>query len=168
MSHLGLNGLQELATCRNIEKEVSCSNHGACWRPDLGDAFDLAPGNHDPGSCIILTASADHLHPRNRGDARDCLPSKAQGLYCEQVLIPPDLARCISFETKKRIVMVHPNPIVGDADQLSPARLYFNNNLAASGINGVFYQLLDHRRRPFHHLARGYLVRNAFRKYPDI
>ena len=37
----------------------------------------------------------------------------------------------------------------------------------APGIQGVFHQLLDHRRRPFHHLAGGDFVGENFGQDPD-
>ena len=50
----------------------------------------------------------------------------------------------------------------GDADAVIHYAYGFNstgpdldNDLGSTGVDGVFQQLLDHRRRPLHHLTGG-------------
>ncbi len=69
------------------------------------------------------------------------------------------------FKRQQRIVAHHAAPVVDNPDQLAPAGLHLNPNARRTRIKRVLQQLLDHRRGPLHHLARGNLVRNLVRKY---
>src|SRR6185437_4007955 len=56
------------------------------------------------------------------------------------------------------VVPMHPGAVVGDADQLHPARLHVDSDAPRAGVDRVLHQLLDHAGRPLDHLPRGDLV----------
>ena len=57
-------------------------------------------------------------------------------------------------EGQGQVVGLDAAAVVGDADQLGAALLDLDVDAAAAGVHGVFEQLLDHARRPFHDFAR--------------
>ena len=73
----------------------------------------------------------------------------------------------MALKGQQGVVAVHAVAVVGDADQLAPARLHLDADAAGSGIQRVLQQLLDHRSGPVHHLAGGDLVGDLVRKNAD-
>ena len=57
-----------------------------------------------------------------------------------------------------------PRAIVDHADQCPPAVLDFDGDVLRPGVDRVLDQLLDHRRRPLDHFARGDAVDQRRRK----
>ena len=52
----------------------------------------------------------------------------------------------------------HADPVVGHPDELAARVLQLHGDGARPGVDRVLHQLLDHRGRPLHDLARGDLV----------
>ena len=73
----------------------------------------------------------------------------------------------MALEGQQGVVAVHALAVVGDADQLAPARLDLDADALGSGVQRVLQQLLHHRSRPVHHLAGGDLVGDLVGKYAD-
>ena len=74
----------------------------------------------------------------------------------------------MAFKGQQRIIAHHAAAVVDNADQLASAAFHLDANSRRACIQRVLQQLLYHRRRPFHHLARGDLVRDLIGKnmYP--
>jgi hypothetical protein len=73
----------------------------------------------------------------------------------------------MALESQKGIVAHHAAAIVGDLDQLLAARFHLHPDARCARIQRILQQLLQHRRRTLHHLARGDLVGNMLGKYVD-
>ena len=61
----------------------------------------------------------------------------------------------------------HADPVVGHPDELAARVLQLHGDGARPGVDRVFHQLLDHRGRPLHDLARGDLVHEVIRQPVD-
>ena len=57
--------------------------------------------------------------------------------------------------------------IINDFNELTPTIGDANINAAGPGIEGIFQQFFNHRRRAFDHLAGGDLVGDAIIELPD-
>ena len=73
----------------------------------------------------------------------------------------------MALEGQQSIVAHHAATIVGHLDQLLAARFHLHADPRRARIQRVLQQLLQHRRRTLHHLARGDLVGNMLGKYVD-
>jgi hypothetical protein len=73
----------------------------------------------------------------------------------------------VPLERQARFLGRHTTAVVHHANEALASRLYVDDDAPCTGVNGVFAQLLDHRRGPFHHLASGDLVGHFGRQYPD-
>ncbi len=62
------------------------------------------------------------------------------------------------LETEPRIVWLHPDAVVFDADELLAAVLDRHRHARRAGVDGVFDQLLDDRGRTLDDLTSGNLV----------
>ncbi len=70
----------------------------------------------------------------------------------------------MALEAHARVRLSHALAIVADLYQRFACILDYEGDGGTAGINGVLHQLLHHRGRPLHHLARGDLIGNAVRK----
>ncbi len=71
------------------------------------------------------------------------------------------------LERQQRIVPHHAMAIVENADQFAATALDLNPDPGRARIQRVLQQFLHHRRRPFHHLTGGNLIRHLVGKYTD-
>src|SRR5713101_4044352 len=71
----------------------------------------------------------------------------------------------MAFESQERVIMAHSAAIVYDADHTLPARLHLNAHRVRARIERVFEQLLHHRCRPLHDLARRNTIGDRLRQY---
>jgi hypothetical protein len=69
-----------------------------------------------------------------------------------------DLAGGVAVQRQERVLPAHPVAVVGDADLRLAAVADDHVDARGGGVQRVLHQLLHHRRRPLHHLARGDLV----------
>ena len=106
-------------------------------------------------------------HAGHRSDRRQRLAAKAKGGNGEQVVGGAQLRSGVALEGQQGVVAVHAVAVVGDADQLPPARLNLDANAVGAGVQRILQQLLHHRSRPVHHLAGGDLVGDLVGKNAD-
>ena len=66
-----------------------------------------------------------------------------------------ELGRRVPLEREAHLVRRHAAAVVGDLDQLQPARGKTHRHMSRAGIQSVFDQFLKRAGRPFDHLARG-------------
>ena len=102
--------------------------------------------------------------PRHAGDARQRLPAKPQRGDGREVRARADFARRVAFQAKQGVVAVHAVPVVHHAHQRDAAALDGDLHRARPGVEAVFDEFLDDRRRPFDDLARRHLAGHDFRQ----
>jgi hypothetical protein len=81
-----------------------------------------------------------------------------------QVIRRADLARRVTIQRQQRVIAVHAVAVVGHADLRLPAIAHRHVHARRAGVKRVLDQLLHHRCRPLHHLARGDLVGQRIRQ----
>ena len=64
----------------------------------------------------------------------------------------------MALEGQQRVVAHHAAAVIGHLDKLLAARFHLHADPRRSRIQRVLQQLLQHRRRTLHHLARGDLL----------
>src|SRR5689334_22166629 len=74
----------------------------------------------------------------------------------------------MTLKGEHSVVAYHAASVVGDLDQLLPARLDIDLDARGPGVEGVLKQLLDYRGRPLHHFAGGDLVGHGFGENVDL
>ena len=87
-------------------------------------------------------------------DGRQCLAAEAERRDVEEV-VAVELRRGVALDAKREVGRVHAVAVIGDADERKSAIDRDDLDLARAGVDGVLDQLLDHARRPLHHLAGG-------------
>ena len=98
------------------------------------------------------------------GDTRQRFAPKAHRRDGRKVLGLLNLAGGMAFQAKERVVPVHTDAVIGDANQAAPARLNFHRDAADLRVERVFDEFLDDTRRTFNHFAGGDLVGDLFRQ----
>ena len=105
--------------------------------------------------------------PGDLGNRRQRLAAEPERADPAQVLNVRQLAGRVGLKRQGQVVGGHPHAVVGDPDQIFAPALDAHVNPRRTRVDGVFEQLLDHARRPLHHLARGDLVHDRLRQLTD-
>jgi hypothetical protein len=84
----------------------------------------------------------------------------------KKVVHARDFTRGVAREGAYGIVRVHAFTVVGDGDEADAGIFQLDAHVAGAGVERVLDQLLDHRGRPLHHLARRDLVGNLRWQHP--
>ena len=74
----------------------------------------------------------------------------------------------VALEGQHGVVAHHAAAVVGDLDQLLPARLDLDADARGTGVQRVLQQFLHHRRGTLHHFAGGDLVGDSFGENVDF
>ena len=90
---------------------------------------------------------------RHGRDGRERFAAEAEGADAGKVLFFADLARCVAQEGRVGVVRGHAAAVVGDRNEPGTGALDFNADPPGTGVDRVFNQLLDHRRRAFDDFA---------------
>ena len=101
-------------------------------------------------------------HVRNRRNTGQGLTAKTQGVNAEQVAHGRDFASRMTLERRWHIFSLDTSPVVCHFHQLQAGVLDVNVNLRGPGVNTVFNQFLNDRRRPLDDLPGGNLVAQVF------
>ena len=167
MSGLGRVGFQKCPPHRNVEEEVAYLHDGARRAAAALDGAGDPRLDHDFrsfGGVGLARLAAD---PGDLGNRRQRLAAEPEGADPAQVLNVRQLAGRVGLKRQDQVVGGHPQAVVGDPDQIFTPALDAHVNPRRTRVNGVFEQLLDHARRPLHHLARGDLVHYRLRQLTD-
>ena len=144
---VNLHGRARLAAQRSVVEraELQAALQSNCLRRRPGKAGDVGHG----------------------GDARQRFTAKSERRQLTQVAFSAQLARGVAVEGKLDFVRGDAVAVVGDQNALRAAALDFDPNVARTGIERVFNQLLHHRSRSLDHLARGDLGREVWIEHPN-
>ena len=72
--------------------------------------------------------------------------------------------RGVSEERQKSVITEHPGPVVVNADETLASPIEFNTEVGGAGIERVFQQFLDDRRRALNDFTGGNLIGNSIGK----
>ena len=144
-------GAQELAPCRHLGEQL--------LHPDLG------PRRNCRRSFLHQFAVIDHPRPailpghpafdgqaRDAGDRRQRFPAKTHGRHQLDRLVR-QLRRGMAFQRQGNVVAAHAGAVVGDLNEIEPALFQADIDLAGSGVDRIFDQLLESACRAFDDLA---------------
>ena len=163
---LGLLRLQKLAPRRRVVEKVAHRDGRSHRQPRVLHANDLSARNLHRRSRVVLRRARLQRQPRDAGNRRQRLAAKAQCADRQQVVGAVQLRRGVPLEGQQRVVAHHALSIVHNADQLASAALHLDAHPRRARVQRVLQQLLDHRRRPLHHLAGRNLVGHLVGEYP--
>ena len=165
---LGAGGLHELEPGRDMVEQVPHLDGGP-RRTARGRGTSLPAVLHAvPAPELLGSRTRHHLHGRHRGDAGQRLAAKAHGGDARQVRLAANLAGGMALEGQGNVLPGHALAVVADPDEGRAVALHQHRDLACAGIEGVVHQLLDHRRRPLHHLAGGDAVDERVGQHGDL
>ena len=164
---LGLLALHELEPGRGVEKEVPDGDHRAGGHAAPFYLLDPPPFDVNLRPFHRVGCPGGDGEPGNRGDRRQRLASKAERREGEEILVTGDLAGSVTLQRQEGVLAGHAASGVGHLDEPPPPRLDLDQHLFGARIEGVLHQFLGHGGGTFHHLARGNLVGQVFREYPN-
>jgi hypothetical protein len=105
--------------------------------------------------------------PADGGDRWQRFAAETQRGHALQVVKGGDLAGRVPGNGQAQVVRGDAFTVIADADQSRPAFLQVDVDAPRAGVQGILDQFLDHRRRPFHHLAGSDLVDEGVGKLAD-
>ena len=76
----------------------------------------------------------------------------------EEIIRVFDLAGGMTLQAQKCIVLAHAVTVIGHLDESFAALLYLDKDFVSTGVEGIFYQLLDDRRGSLNDFTGGDLV----------
>ena len=143
MSHLGLGRLEEVASRRDVEKQVLDGECGARLHRNEVLLLDDRAFVDDPHAHFILFAARLQLHLRDGGDAGQSLATETHGPDGEQVLRLADFGSGMTLETHTGIRLRHATAVVDDHNHGLTSVFNYQVNLGGASIQRVLHQLLD-------------------------
>jgi hypothetical protein len=158
--------LQKLEACRRGIEEIAHLDARAERRAGRLDRADL-PGLH--GDAVRAVGAARTAHdgkPRHRTDRRQRLAAEAEEADINEV-VACELGSRVALDGEPEIIRSHAGAIVAHRDQRTAAVTQGGIDPPRAGVDGVLHQLLQRRRRAFHHLARGDAVHQRLRQTAD-
>ena len=160
---------EELAPSRQVIKQRAHLDGRARRVPGRLHRADLAGVNIDarPLAGLVSVGQRGQRHAADAGNAGDRLPAKAHRADRGQVLRLLNLAGGVPLKAEQRVVSVHPDPVVGHADEAASAGLNLDGDALGPGVERVLDQFLYHAGWALHHFAGGDLVGNNFWKQVD-
>jgi hypothetical protein len=156
----GFFGLEELAPRRCVEEQVAHLHRGPDrMRGRLHARRHVAAfGFHLPG-LIGIAGARGQGQARHGTDRRQCFTTEAQAHHLLKVFQIADLAGGVTGQRQRQVIGGNAAAIVTHPQQLDAALLDIDIDAFGTGVEAVFQQLLDHRRRALDHLTGGDLVR---------
>jgi hypothetical protein len=167
VSPFGGGPLQELAAGGYVGKEIGHLDAGA-HRPSRHALSDDATRlRADLEGGVRLARPGQQSQSRDRCDRRERLAPETEAADLLKVRGTGDLAGGVALESQAGVAGRHPVAVVAHRDRRRSALPNLDPDPRGLRIDGVLDQLLDHRRRSFHHLARSDLVHQGVPQQPD-
>ncbi len=116
---------------------------------------------------LVLRRPRAELHLGHRGDGRQGLPAETERTETVQIGRLADFGRCMPLEREPRIGLAHSAAVIDHLNRRPSALAVIHRDGRASGVHGIFHQLLDDRSGTPHHLACGDLVGDAVGQHSD-
>ena len=150
--------LQKLAAGGNIVKEVLDHEIGTLRAGTCLLANETRSGNRQVRAYLLATLASLELHLGHGGYRRQRLTTEAHGMEVEEVVGLAYLRRGMALKGEARIGLRHALTVVDDLDGRAARVDHQHVNACGTGVDGVFHQFLDNRRRALDNLAGSYLV----------
>jgi len=167
MRIFGAFGFEEFAPRRGLEIQIVHFN-GCTGRKRRRNGIVQNPViGLDPPSVRSGFEAAGERQTRNRGDAGQSFATKTERRHPAQIVKIADFAGGVPVQRQRQIVLFDAAAIVDHFDEFGAARREFDLNALTAGVQAVFQQLFQGRRRAFDHFAGGDLVHKMVGKKLD-
>ena len=154
---------KKLEAGRGGKEEIANVDAGALPQGrGLERGFSSAVHADRPGMRLVRMAARDG-EPCHRADGGQGLTAKAQRTNVEEIVIGK-LGCRVALDRERKVGGGHPGAVVGNLDQSAPSAVSENVDARRPCVQRVLDELLDHARRPLHHLAGGDAVDDCFRE----
>ena len=154
-----LFGTHKLTACRGVIEQIQHFQRGADRvRRWLDGHVLIAPFGVGLPGLLLLRRAGGQGQPRHRADTGQRFPAKAKADNGFQIVKRGNFTGGVASQRQRQLVLFDAAAVVPNADKLRAAAFDININSGRAGIKAVFDQLLNHRRRTFHHLPCGNLV----------
>ena len=164
VGHLRLIGLEELPPGRYVVEKVrhlEISTHRTrAWF--LRDKARTMYAHFRP--YVVAYGSRNEGNLCHGSYGRQGLATESHGVEGEQVLCLAYLGRCVTLESQSCICVGHSLAIVYDLYGCLACIVHRDIHLGRTCVDGILHELLDHGRRPLHHLACSNLVCHRVRE----
>jgi hypothetical protein len=127
--------------------------------------LDPALDGDFPGR-IGTSWARDDAEPADRADRRQRFAAKPEHPDLEQVVIR-QFRGAVALDGQRQLVPAHAVAVIGDRDQRLAAFAQRHLDAGRAGIDGIFDEFLDRRRRPLDDLAGGNTVNEDRRQLAD-
>ena len=162
MPHLHGVALQEVAAGGHIEKKVFHKDGGSFFAGDITLALYFRALDDDGCAYFFVLGSRAHLYLCHRCDRCERLAPETHRPDGKQVFGRTYLARCVALKTHAGVRFGHARAVVHHLYQALAGVFHDERDLGGFGVDGIFYEFLDHRSGPLHHLAGRDLVGDGF------
>ena len=109
-------------------------------------------------SKVVVGPARRNLHMRYGGDAGYGFAAEPQRADGKDIFDGADLARRMADNALARVFGTHAAAVIGNAHIRLTAVGYFHFNSRRAGVDGVFHQFFDARRRPLYDFAGGNFI----------
>ena len=111
---------------------------------------------------IVVSLARRNLHVRYGSNTGHGFAAETQRRNGKDIFDRTDFARAMTDDAFTGIFRAHAAAVVSDPHIGLAAIGDFHFNGMGTGINGIFYQFLDARRRPFNDFAGSNLIARRF------
>src|SRR5262249_6446318 len=146
--------LQELASRRSVVVEIADLDRRPRRLRRWLDRPDTSAFGANREGAVGSRRAARQADARDRSDARERLSPESQRLHCLPVVEGGDLARCVTRERHRQIVLGDATAVVDDADLLDAPFSERDADLGRCRVQAVLEELLEHRGGAVDNLAR--------------
>ncbi len=152
-------GLQELAARRQVVKHVRHFDQRAFRTSGLDDGFDDARIHANLGAALAAPRARAQPEVRDRCDRRQRLTAETKSDDRPEIIRALDLAGRVPFEAQPRILGIHADAVVFDANHLLAAVFGGDDDARRLGVDRVLDELFDNGRGPLDHFTGRDLIR---------
>ena len=160
-------GLEEFQARGGVVEEIADDHRRPLRTAAGGHVLYIPAVERDERAHVRAAQSCFQLYARHGGDRRERLAAKAHRAYRLEPALIVQLAGRVAQKRHARVLARHARAVVRHADVGRPAAAYLHGHVHGARIEGVFHQLLYHRRRTLDDLARRYHVRHMGGEYID-
>ena len=133
-----------------------------------GGDFRLAAGEDDFRRDFVSLPAGFQGDFRDGRDGRERLSAEAVGQDVMEVFRRGELGGGVALETDDRVVRRHARAVVDDLDEGPSGIGNPDDDLAGSGVDGVFHQFFHDGGGPLDDLSRRDHVRDVLRQNPQF
>ena len=158
---------QKRAAHGHVIKQIPHYHRGPLRASGLFHGLFYSSVDFQPHAAGRALLPGGHLHVRYRRNGRQCLAPEAQGANVVQLFGGFQFRRGVVFEGQRHLGRRDAAAVVRHPQRIDAAVFDVDGHGGSPCVNGVFNQLLGHRRGAFHHLARGDAPHYGRIQYPD-